>query len=228
MNLLNRCQAETYCKGFGTKCSVYCVGYVQLQTIYALSKIPKKYQFDIKLKAPDCDYDVYVQLNEFKDDIEAKIEQGEGLFLLSETKGNGKTSWACKIANEYIKKIALTNNMRCRVLFINVPRFIDRMKDAFDKDDDELDEMKQDIHECDLVIWDDIGTETPTTWVRTQLYNFISHREAEGLSQFFTSNVPIETLEDETYLGERIVSRILGQCEVVEFFGRDERKERNR
>lgn len=221
---MKKCQAESYCKGFPTKCSVYCVGYVQLQAIYEMSKIPKKYQFDITLKAPECDYDEYVRLNEFKEDVQSKVEAGEGLFLLSETKGNGKTSWVCKIANEYIKKIALTNNLRCRVLFINVPNFIDRMKEAFDNPDEELDEMKENIRECDLVIWDDIGTETPTPWVRTQLYNFISHRESECLSQFFTSNVPIEVLEKETYLGERIVSRIIGQCEVVEFFGRDERK----
>jgi DNA replication protein DnaC len=89
--------------------------------------------------------------------------------------------------------------------------------------DEELVQFKRDLLEVDLVIWDDIGTETPTPWVRLQLYIYISHREAEMMSQIFTSNVPLEVMEREQYLGERIVSRITGQCEIFEFKGRGRR-----
>lgn len=208
------------------KCDEYCIGYNQIQNIYALSNMPKKYQYALPLSAPDDDYDAYIYLNEFKDKVEEHIEKGHGLFIHSKTKGNGKTSWACKIMNEYFRRVAMNNNLRCRGCFVNVPKFLDMLRDDMNAEtrSESLLELREHIMTADLVIWDDIGTENPSKWVRQTLYKYINHREAEEKSQIFTSNVSLGDLVRDEYLGERVVDRIRGQCHQIEFIGSGKRE----
>lgn len=225
---MQQCHAETYCRQFNeerSNCHEHCLGYVQLQNIYHLSNIPKKYQYALPLTNPGLDRNAYIALKSIQDDIKNFVQQGRGLFLISETKGNGKTSWACKLMNEYFKRVALMNNLRCRGLFINVPDFLEQLRIHMKTPSDKVESFIENIHECDIVIWDDIGTEKPSDWVRERLYTFINHRESNGLSQIFTSNILLEQLMDDRYLGERIASRIAGQCEIVELVGHDRRME---
>lgn len=223
---MKRCQAETYCNGYPNKCEEYCIGYIQLQNLYELSYIPRRYQFDMPLECPTEDRESYILLRDFQQDIENHIEQGHGLFIHSPRKGNGKTSWACKIANEYAKKVAMTNNLRCRVLFVNIPEFLDKLRNDINAEgqNEELEELKECILTADLVIWDDIGTENPSKWVRQTLYNYINFRESNAKSQIFTSNVSLLDLSAETFLGERVVNRIQGQCKVVSLVGPSRRE----
>lgn len=179
--------------------------------------MPKRYQYENPLIAQDADRDSFIYLRDWMIDVESHVQKGDGLFLISETKGNGKTSWACKIMNEYFKKVALRNNLRCRGLFINVPQFFQDLKQSFDNPSEEFAELLRNIKTADLVIWDDIGTESPTRFVRDTLYNFINFRYAEEKSQIFTSNVSLELMQDENWLGERTVSRIVGSCDIVRF-----------
>lgn len=214
---MERCWAEEYCKGYPHKCDPLCLGYVQLKNIYALSNMPKRYQYDIPLVNPGPDREAYLQLQAFRENVVENVQKGRGLFIYSRHKGNGKTTWACKVLNQYFRHVALTNNMRCRGLFINVPQFLRDLRDSFSTPSERMEELQYNIRHADIVVWDDIGTETPTNWVRETLYTFINHREANGLSQIFTSNLSLEELVDERYLGERIVDRIRGQCHLVEF-----------
>lgn len=224
---MKKCWAESYCKMFNeqrTNCHAHCIGYIQLQNLYSMSNMPKKYQYDMPLVPDDIDRQSFLYLKEWKENVKENVEQGRGLFLYSKTKGTGKTSWACKIANEYARHVALKNNLRCRILFVPVPGFLDEMRQNMNNPTEEFQEMRENIKKADLVIWDDIGTESPTNWVREQLYIFINNREANGLSQIFTSNVDLELLKDEKYLGERIVSRIVGSCDLIEFKSKIDRR----
>lgn len=216
---MKRCWAEKYCKLFNeqrTNCHEYCIGYVQLNNVYTLSNMPKRFQHDIPLIPDEVDYEAFVYLKDWKDKVEKKVENGEGLFIYGKTKGTGKTTWACKIMNEYFKNVALGNNLRCRGLFVNVPRFFQELKNSFDNPSDEFNEFMENIKKADLVIWDDIGTESPTRFVRDTLYTFIDYRYANQKSQIFTSNESLEQMEDENWLGDRTVSRIVGSCDIVE------------
>jgi len=217
---MNRCQAESYCKAFNeerSNCHDLCIGYVQMQNIYELSKMPKKYQFGFQLDKPGRDRESFMQLKNWELNAKENVIDGKGLILYSPTKGNGKTSWACKLMNAYFKGVALNNNMRCRGLFVSVPQFFRDMRDHIRTPSEEMEEKLKNIITADLVIWDDIGCESPTNWVRENLYIFINHREQNNLSQIYTSNVHMEQLKKEQYLGERIVSRMLGQCDLYEF-----------
>lgn len=205
---------EIFCTKHTEKedCGKYCIGRIQMSNIYKLSNMPKRYRKEIGITPQPEDVDKFIQLRDWQNNVVENVNNGEGLFIHGLTKGTGKTTWACKIMNSYFKNIALSNNLQCRGLFVNVPQFFQDLKNSFDNPTDEFQEQLDNIKSADLVIWDDIGTESPTRFVRDTLYTFIDYRYANEKSQIFTSNVTLDQLRHEDWLSDRIVSRILGSC----------------
>jgi len=219
-----KCWAETYCKQYNTDiCNTDCVGYNQLKFLYRTSNIPKRYQYLQHLELHNLDKDKQKKLEEIKGNIKEYVDEGKGLMLISQNKGNGKTSWACILMNAYFKEVALKNNLRVRGKFVSVPEFLQNLKDDFDRDEKEMEKFKKHIKQADLVIWDDIGAEMPTKWAKEVLYNYINYRISNNLSQIYTSNKEVDQLEE--MLGERIYSRMKGQSLGMRFASPDIRKE---
>ncbi len=215
------CYAEEYCKK-APDCNKYCVGYVQMRNVYHFSRIPMRYRKKVELKASG-DKAAFIELKGWMDNVEENVNDGKCIFITSPNKGNGKTSWACKIMNEFFRKVALSNNLRCRGVFVNVPEFLQEIRSEISSGKNITGPLIEDIKAADLVIWDDVGTEKPSDWVREQLYILINHRDANQKSQIYTSNLSLEQLKDDRYLGDRIVSRI-SQALVVTFKGNDRRR----
>lgn len=217
------CWAEDYCKQHNTEyCNEYCIGYNQLKFLYRVSNIPKKYQKVHNLQLTEVDSDKQSFLESFRDNIVENVEKGKGLILLSPVRGNGKTTWACIMLNAYIKAVALDNDMSVRVKFISVPELMQSLKDDFNREEKEMEKFKKHIKQADLVVWDDIGAENPSNWAKEVLYNYINYRISNNLSQIYTSNKSKEDLE--RVLGERIFSRMLGQCQGLILKGDDHRR----
>ena len=110
-----------YCRGYPEKCNEFCIGYIQMNNIYNLSNVPEKYRWDMKLTEPGRDKSKFIELKNFQENIVEHVEKGDGIFLYSNKRGNGKTSWVCKILHSYFLEVALKNNLRCRGLFVEVP-----------------------------------------------------------------------------------------------------------
>lgn len=218
-----KCFAEQYCKGFPDKCHQFCPAFNQLKFIYNHSNMPEKYKYHMSLMAKN-DTKAYYYLKNWMENIIDNIENGRGLFLWSQTKGNGKTAWACKIMNYYFRLIARTTMSPYRGLFVSVPRFMREIRNNIKNPDSRFMELCKRIEQVDIVVWDDIGCERDTDYVREMLFTYIDSRVGDGLTNIYTSNHKIEELEDEALLGERIVSRILGQCDLVQFVNADQRK----
>lgn len=239
---MNDCYARSYCRKFGDEhqCNYECVAYHQMNTIFELSHLPKRYRYELPLRPDEVDLPKFRQLKEWIDveEVEVdgkikfvhkildKVKNGEGLFLWSETKGNGKTSWAAKIMQAYFRAVGPTNNMRTRGLFINVPELLEEMRRNMDNPTEEHRTLVDLIKKVDLVVFDDIGTESPTRWVREQLYIMINKRYSNQLCTIFTSNMSLAQLGHEEVLGDRIASRIEGSCTKIEFRGSDKRVEK--
>jgi hypothetical protein len=99
------CWAKKYCNKYNTDiCNEYCIGYQQLSALYKLSKMPSKYQTDISLQ-PGEDIEEFYVLQDFKDNIINHVSKGHGLYIYSKQRGNGKTTWECKIMNYYFCEI---------------------------------------------------------------------------------------------------------------------------
>src|SRR5699024_11838101 len=121
-----------------------------------------------------------------------------------------KTNRTTRKNNTYFKELAYHNMQNCMELYVNVPQFFNELKESFDNPTVEFNTKKARIKKADLVIWDDIGAERPTDFVRDILYTYIDYKYTEQKSQIFTSNVSCEELSKEYWLGTRITIRMKG------------------
>ena len=112
-------------------------------------------------------------------------EKSKGLFLTGNF-GCGKTYLVAACFNELAKK---GKNVAC----LYYPEFLRNLKERFSEDYKEIfDKVKK----CDLLLIDDIGAETVTSWNRDEvLGTILQYRMQEGLPTFFTSNLSIKELE---------------------------------
>lgn len=76
--------------------------------------------------------------------------------------------------------------------------------------------------DCDVIIWDDIGTKTITSFESENLLSIIDTRINAGKSNFYTSNISGQELRES--LGDRLYSRIVDLSENIEFKEADMRK----
>lgn len=217
-----KCYAESYCKKDKSSCSEVCGGYRVLRALYTLSRIPVKYQYRIDLIPDDIDLRAFEALNDFKENIVAHVEKGDGLYIWGENTGNGKTSWACKIMSYYFRKIAFSSGLENEGLYIYLPTFLDDLRNSYSNPSLEFDEELEMVKACKLLIIDDIGAERVTEWVRERIVSIINTRSSNGLSTIYTSNLSLKGLTDK--LGDdRISSRIKGSVTEINLRGKDNR-----
>src|SRR5699024_817659 len=167
------------------------------------------------LRPDKCDVQQFKYLKQWEKNAKENVQQGKGMLIYNPTKGTGKTTWATKMMNAYFIEVAYHNMQHCRGLYVNVPQFFNALKESFDNPTIEFNTMKARIKKADLIIWDDIGAERPTDFVRDILYTYIDYRYTEQKSQIFTSNVSFEELSNDDWLGTRITSRIKGSGDYV-------------
>lgn len=127
------------------------------------------------------------------------------LFLWGET-GRGKTGLAVSALRE---RIASRGEA---VLYRYVPDLYDDLKRAFDPSRGGMSsgEVFDLVKETPLVLFDDLGKENPTAWVKETFSRLIDYRWRSGLPTMFTSN------DDPLVLHERfdaaLQSRVLDMC----------------
>lgn len=75
------------------------------------------------------------------------------------------------------------------------------------------------LYQCDLLIIDDLGTETLTEFANNELFNLINRRLKENKKMLISTNLPLNKLEGR--YSARLASRIIGNFQFYEFFGED-------
>lgn len=217
----NKCYAKDYCKGFATdKCTERCDFWWKLNSIYQQSQIPVRYRYNIPLRPEQVDKESFLQLKSFSESAVQHIEQGDSLFIYSQTTGNGKTTWATKIANMYIRKAITKSTLEDEVLYLNVSMFLDKLKGQFSSYSDETAELQRMAMNCKLLILDDLGAERPSEYVCERLYDLINHRYTNMLTTIYTSNLNPNEIGDR--LGSRIESRVKSATQI-KIIGSDRR-----
>lgn len=216
-----KCYAETYCKKRKNECNEFCDGYRLLRALYKMSRIPEKYCYNIPLVPEGKDLGAFEALNDFMKSVEERVEKGEGLYIWSESTGNGKTSWACKILSYYFRKVAFKSGLENEGLYIYLPTFLDDLRQSYDDPDPDFSELLAMLKNCKLLIIDDIGAEKSTEWVNERLLSIINTRMMKGLSTIYTSNCSLDDIGKR--MGERIRSRIRGSVTEIHLTGQDKR-----
>lgn len=87
-------------------------------------------------------------------------------------------------------------------------------------------EKLQDLMNCDLLIIDDLGTESSSQYYQSELFNIINTKLLLGKKMLISTNYTIEELY--TIYPERITSRIFGNFSAFKFFGDDIRLKKSK
>ena len=142
----------------------------------------------------------------------------------STTCGNGKTAWALRILNSYIEKIWYKSDIVCRGLFVNVPRFLISLKDNIGNYNEYYNQIKDNILDADLVVFDEIGAKVATSFETEHLLSIVNARVDAKKSNIYTSNLGPEELRKA--VGDRMYSRIINTSTEIMFRGTDKRSVR--
>ena len=136
--------------------------------------------------------------------------QSKSLLMCGAT-GLGKTHLSLAIANEVIRR-------GYGVIYVSAPAIIAHYESRM-RQRSETDELLDMATDCDLLIIDDLGTEFISQFSVSHIYNLINSRLLTRKPVIINTNFTMRELE-KTY-SNRLVSRLNGEAEKLNFFGRD-------
>ena len=162
--------------------------------------------------------------------VQAFPEVPRGL-LLSGPCGVGKTHLSVAI----LKTLILEKGLNAR--FIDETELLRRLQYSYGPGSPETErEVLLPLSEADLLVWDDLGTCRPTEWARETIRMVINHRYTYSKQTILTTNLALRPRPDrrkgrglkETTgdtlaerIGQRLFSRIMEMCEIIEIDGPD-------
>ena len=217
----NKCWLTKNCNHID--CDKFCLRLYKLDYLYnqAFVNLPQRERINLYLDSNKCDYDNFVRLKKMEEDILNFVNTGTNLYIHSKTCGNGKTAWSLRLLQAYFDKIWYKSELKCKALFIEVPRFLLALKDNIATCSDYVQHIKDNVLDCDLVIWDEIGTKGLTQFEHENILNLINARINAGKSNIYTSN--LDDSELHLALGDRLHSRIVNYSVDIVLYGKDKR-----
>lgn len=217
------CWLKDQCKQLHCDEPSGCMILFKLDYLYNEAGIPLNLRKNLKLRtdADGTDLEEFKKLKGIQDNIQSFIINGEQLLIHSKTCGCGKTSWSLRLLQTYFNSIWLKTDLSCKALFINVPYFLLALKDNISNKNSYIEHIKDNVLDCDLVIWDDIGTKNSTAFEAEHLLSMIDGRIINGKANIYTSNLTDDELH--TALGDRLASRICNLGYNITLHGGDKR-----
>jgi DNA replication protein DnaC len=126
----------------------------------------------------------------------------EGWLILLGVNGCGKTHLAAAIANYQLAQGK-------PVFFVVVPDLLDHLRSTFSPDSKiSYDEFFEQIKETPLLILDDFGEQSATSWAQEKLYQLINYRYNARLPMVVTSCLSLEEIEPR--ISSRMVDPRIG------------------
>jgi DNA replication protein DnaC len=187
----------------------------------SLLSYSQRFRQALHVDVDGTDYNEFKQLSEIEKDIVNRVKRGNNLYLHSTNCGNGKTSWSIRFIQSYFNKIWPKASFDCHALFINVPTFLQELKNSFNVQNEYIDKIKDNIFKADLVVFDDIAAKSGTEFEISQLLSYIDRRLSLGKANIYTSNLGFRDLQ--AALGERLASRVCQASTEIELHGGDKR-----
>lgn len=204
-------------------CNTFCLRKYKTDYYFDRGLIPlnRRGRIALRIDADGRDEVPFTELSNIERNIETFVEGGNNLYIHSSIAGNGKTSWAFRLLRAYVDSVWYRKEMKPIVLFIGVPRFLLELKANISQRSEYIEHIESCVLDCDLVVWDDIGSKNGTEFEVSHLLSIIDTRINNGKSNIYTSNLDKEELHN--ILGDRLYSRIYNYSKCVEFVGRDKR-----
>lgn len=104
---LNDCWLKDQCKRLHCNDENGCMILYKLNYLYNEAGIPLKLRKNMTLliDSDGTDRDEFIRLSQIQNDIVNYVTSGNNLYIYSTQTGNGKTSWALRLAQTYLNKI---------------------------------------------------------------------------------------------------------------------------
>jgi DNA replication protein DnaC len=131
-------------------------------------------------------------------------ENPRGWLVLNGDYGTGKTHLAAAIGN-------YQHSLGATPVFVVVPELLDHLRATFSPSSHvSYDDLFEEVKNAQLLILDDLGTESATPWAREKLYQIFNYRYNLQLPTVITTSRKIEELDP------RIRSRMLDSrlCDI--------------
>lgn len=204
-------------------CDTFCLRRFKLDYLYnqALVSAEQRQRVDLKLDYDLTDKQAFDFLKNVESSIVGFVNAGKNLYLWSNMTGNGKTAWSLRLLQAYFNSVWPKSDLKCKALFINVPKFFLALKDNISEKSEYIAQIKANVLDADLVIWDEVALKTLTQFEMENLLSLINNRLDCGKSNIYTSNISPNDLLN--LVGDRLYSRIINMSEVIEFRGADKR-----
>lgn len=204
-------------------CDTFCMRKYKLDYLYkeALLSDNQKIHKNLVIDNDGTDINEFERLSIIEKNIQQFVNNGHNLLINSNICGNGKSSWAIRMIQAYFNKIWIKTDLTCKALFINVPRFLLALKDNISDKNDYVQHIKDNVLNCDLVIWDEIGLKNLTSFEHENILSLINARLDLGKANIYTSNLNLNELHES--LGDRLYSRIVNYSENIILHGADKR-----
>lgn len=170
-------------------CSKMCARFHEIDLLFSNANIPRRYLQPYRLFPGELDKENYDILNGIKNNILDLTKKGFNLYIVSNQKQNGKTSWAIKIIQQYFHYIWPEPGSRKRALYVDVNEYLTQIKASFNNYNDEvMKDFERDIDLVDIVIWDNIDESKLSEWERGNIKQHIKKRLANQMSNIFVGN----------------------------------------
>lgn len=144
-------------------------------------------------------------------------------LLFYGTVGTGKSFLSGCIAHELIEK-----GYSC-IYFSSIGLFEQIARETFHSTvKDDLYNLHDCLYNCDLLIIDDLGTESANSFVASQLFSLINERDLRKKSTVISTNLSLSEIRDR--YSDRVFSRIINSFAVFHLTGSDiriQKKTRN-
>jgi len=176
-----------------------------------------------------CDRERATAVDRVHDYVKQASQQkelpGKGLYLYGPL-GSGKTYLLSYVLHELAKQ-------GHNGVIVYVPDFVEEAK-GWISEPGKLKEMIELLKETDLLVFDDIGAENVSPWIRDHVFATILNYRMNRKPTFFSSNYTLDGLEkhlsfsnregEEEFKGKRLMERIRHFVEPVEVKGHNKRK----
>ena len=152
----------------------------------------------------DAEYEIMQPVIDKCKEYVEKFDKNPRNLIFTGNPGVGKTFLTNCIAK------ALLDKGHSVIYFTSVQLFDKLSTYAFSYDYSENSlGMKEDIHSCDLLIIDDLGTEMANNFVASNLFSIINERSIRGKATIISTNLSIEDISER--YSQRVLSRFAGE-----------------
>lgn len=140
--------------------------------------------------------------------VQAFANEPKGWLVLGGPSGSGKTHLAAAIVNERIRQ-------GHPAFYITVPDLLDRIRSSFNPDSEmPYDEFFDHVRNTPLLVLDDLGVQSGTSWAKEKLDQLLTSRFNSELPTVIVTITPVEQMDDR--LRTRLTDPRLCQVYILE------------